>query len=237
MLTKLVGISGSSTSPSPATWAPGVAPTVLPVALLLEGRPCLVVGGGQVAARKVSSLIECGAMVTLIAPELGDEVRALLGSAGAATVHRREFRRGDCDGFRFVFAATGVDAVDGLVVAEARSAGALVNAADQPARCDFYLPAVARSGPVVLAVSTSGTSPVLAGWLRSRLAPMLGPEVGRLAWVLSACRDALRAHGGSTLTAPWSSLLDEDLLDAVSDEDDRRVAARVDAWLALATAR
>ena len=130
-----------------------------PVSLEVSGRPCLVVGGGTVAARKARTLLECGAVVAVIAPALSEEMEAL--ASLLRTVERREYAVGDASDFRLVVTATGVPEVDGTVYADAEAAGVWVNSADDPEHSSFILPAVHRDGAVTVAVSTGGLSPAL----------------------------------------------------------------------------
>src|SRR3712207_6396749 len=129
------------------------APTY-PVNLLLDGRPCLVVGGGHIATRKVEGLLACGADVTVIAPEVDAALEAL-----PVAVRRRRYEAGDVAGFRLAIAATDDPAVNKAVFDDAEAAGIWVNSADDPDRCSFTLPSVVRRGPLVLSVSTGGHSP------------------------------------------------------------------------------
>ncbi len=125
------------------------------------------------------------------------------------------YEPGDLDGMRLVVTATGVEAVDAAVAADARANGIWVNAADLPAECGFILPAIARQGPVSVAVSTDGTSPALAVRLRDRIATLLTPELATLAEDLAAERSAIKASGGSTEDHDWSARIDA-VLDAVA---------------------
>jgi siroheme synthase-like protein len=117
---------------------------------------------------------------------------------------------------RLIVTATGVSAVDAAVAADARARGIWVNAADQPADCDFILPAIARQGSVSVAVSTDGRSPALAARLRDRLASLLTPAVAALAETLAAERSAIKEAGGSTEGIDWSKPIDT-VLDTVLD--------------------
>lgn len=204
---------------------------MLPVALALEGVPCLVVGDGPLAEGRVSTLLDACAEVAVVAATPCAGLRAKL-ARGSAVHLDRPFRPGDSAGRRVVFAATRDDPLNRRVAADARAHGALVNVADTPALCDFYMPAVHRAGPVTVAVSSAGTSPALAAWLRTRLAAQVGPEVGDLALVLASCRDSLRSRGSSLEDAEWASLIDEAMLTAVRAGDDDAVAARVRTWMA-----
>jgi siroheme synthase-like protein len=175
-----------------------------PVSLDLHGVPVLVVGAGPVAARKIAGLAAAGALVRVVAPTISDEVDR----SAVAELHRRRFEPGDLDGVRLVVTATGDTDVDATVAADATVAGIWVNAADQPADCTFILPAVARNGPLSIAVSTDGASPALARRLRDRAGELLTDEVVALAAELAARRAEVRAAGGSTEDVDWSGLID-----------------------------
>jgi precorrin-2 dehydrogenase / sirohydrochlorin ferrochelatase len=175
-----------------------------PVFLALEGVPVLVVGAGPVAVRKVAGLAAAGAAVRVVAPEVGSDLDRDL----VAELHQRPYEPGDLDGVRLVVTATGHADVDAAVAADATAAGIWVNAADQPADCTFILPAVARNGPLAVAVSTDGTSPALARRLRDRAAALLTDEASALAGELAGRRATIRAAGGSTEDVDWSELID-----------------------------
>jgi siroheme synthase-like protein len=175
-----------------------------PVALDLAGRPCLVVGGGPIAARKAKGLLDCGAVLTVVAPAISEEMARL----APLTVERRPYARGEAGSYRLVITATGRPDVDGAVYDDAEAAGVWVNSADDPARCSFILPSVHRDGPVTLAVSTGGSSPALASWLRRRLAEESGPGLGQLAELLGQARQRLHDAGRSTESVAWPALLD-----------------------------
>jgi precorrin-2 dehydrogenase/sirohydrochlorin ferrochelatase len=182
-----------------------------PVTLIVEGRPCLVVGGGPVAARKAAALLECGARVRVVAERVGPEIRSL-----AVDWEERPYRAGEAGLYWLVATAIDHPEVTREVAADAEAAGVLVNAADDPARCSFFLPAVARRGRVSVAVSTEGASPALARWLRDHLADeCVGPEYAVLADLLAECRDEIHAAGRSTESVDWRAALDSDMLDLV----------------------
>ncbi len=187
-----------------------VSETLYPVSLVVAGKRCVVVGGGPVAARKAAALSEAGADVLVVAPVICDEIRAL-------PVERAErpYSRGDLDGAWLAIAATDDTEVNRQVSADGHAARVWVNAADDPEACAFTLPAVLRRGPVSVSVSTGGHSPALAGWLRDQVADLLGPEIGRLAELLSEARDELQAAGRSTEGLDWRRALDSDMLDLI----------------------
>jgi siroheme synthase-like protein len=188
-----------------------------PVVLDLAGVPALVVGAGPIAARKVAGLVAAGARVRVVAPTVTPE----LDRAGVAELHRRPYERGDLDGVQLVITATGRADVDARVAADARAAGVWVNAADQPADCSFILPAIARRGPLSIAVSTAGASPALARRLRDHAGRLLTDAVVALAAELSERRREVRAAGGSTEDVDWSALIDPVLapIEPVPSED------------------
>jgi precorrin-2 dehydrogenase / sirohydrochlorin ferrochelatase len=197
-----------------------------PVNLILAGEPCLVVGAGSVAARKVEGLLACGARVHVIAETVGPEVRA-----SAVSAEERRYRRGDVAGFRLVFAATSDHAVNHAVYEDARAAGVWVNTADDPAACTFTLPSVVRRGPIMVTVSTGGYSPALATWLRARVEDELGPEYEILLDLLSEARNDIKAAGRSTEEADWRSVLDSDMLDLIRAGQVEQAKERLRAWL------
>ncbi len=154
-----------------------VGPTLYPISLRLVGRSCLVVGGGDVAGRKVASLTAAGAQVCVVAPRLGRLLTAERAAEAAAWEWReREFQDTDVPGSLLVVAATDDVALNARVAAAARREGALVNVVDCPDECDFFVPAVVRRGLFQLAVSTGGVAPGLAGRLRERLEVEFPPE-------------------------------------------------------------
>ncbi len=203
-MTDLVGIQSSVRT------APLGVGAAYPVSLDLHGRSVLVVGAGRVALRKVSGLVAAGAKVTVVAPETDPGVDALA-EAEVIAVERRAYRTGEADAYRLVVTATGVPDVDAQVAADADDAGVWVNAADDPANCSFILPAIHRDGPVSIAVSSSGTSPALASWLRDRtdglIDELLGDATGEVAALLAAARAQVKATGRSTETIDWRRLL------------------------------
>jgi siroheme synthase-like protein len=186
-----------------------------PVVLRVEGRPCLVVGGGPVAARKVTDLFECGANVTVVAPDIDPSIDALEATAEQRDRHlhveRRPYRAGEAAGYRLVVTATGIPEVDRRAAADAETAGIWVNSADDADHCTFFLPSVHREGAVSVSVSTGGASPALAAWLRRRIGETLGPHLGELAELLEGGRVALRTAGRPTSSVDWTALLDGEL--------------------------
>ena len=178
-----------------------------PVVLDLTGVPVLMVGGGQVASRKVDGLLAAGARVTVVAPFVLEPL-----AASVAEVRRRGYVADDLAGHLLVMTATDVPAVNARVAADARERGVWVNSADDPSNCSFILPAITRRGPVVVAVGTDGSSPALARHLRDRIAELVLVEgIDAVADELSRQRAEYHAAGVSTETVDWSNRLQEAL--------------------------
>jgi precorrin-2 dehydrogenase/sirohydrochlorin ferrochelatase len=181
-----------------------------PVNLLVAGRPCLVVGGGPVAAQKVRGLLAVGADVTVVAPDVAEEIAAL-----GVRCELRPYRRPEAADYRLAVVATGDPAVNQQVYDDADAAGVWVNSADDPARCSFTLPAVVRRGRLTVTVSTGGHSPALSAWLRQRLDAELGPEYDRLIGVLADVRSEIQTTGRATESLDWRRALESGILELV----------------------
>lgn len=168
---------------------------LFPLALRVSGRPCLVVGGGAVAARKAASLLEAGARLDVVAPELGPE---LAGDPGIGTRWRwsdRAFVPGDVEGRLLVVAATGDRETNRRVAEAARAAGSLTNVVDDPDGSDFHVPSVVQRGPLQLTVSTGGRAPAVSARLRGRLEEHFPPVWGDVVREFGTVRDAARSAG------------------------------------------
>lgn len=160
------------------------APRLYPVFLKLAGLPVVVVGGGTVAAGKLAGLIEAGARITVIAPAISDAIRA---HGVAITTIERGFAAGDLDGARWVVAAATPE-VNRAVAAAAAARDLFVNAVDDVASASAYLGAVIRRGPALLAISTGGLAPALAGLVREALEALLPDDLERWIDVAVAAR-------------------------------------------------
>jgi siroheme synthase-like protein len=183
----------SSSRVAPARPA-GPGKVFYPVFLDLEGRRCLVVGGGPVGTEKVEKLLEHGAVVRLVAPRITDAL-ARLAAAGEIAEHlARPYRPEDLDGCFLVIAATNLDAINRMVWQDAEARGLPVNVVDVPPLCNFIVPSVVRRGELALAVSTGGASPVVAKHIRRELEARYGTEWEALVALLRELRDDLKAR-------------------------------------------
>jgi siroheme synthase-like protein len=163
-----------------------------PVFVDVEGRRCLVVGGGPVGTEKAEKLIDHGAVVRLVAPDISPPLAELVAD-GAIDEHRaRPYRTEDLDDCFLVIAATNLDAVNRLVWQDGEARGMLVNVVDVPPLCNFIVPSIVRRGELALAVSTGGASPVVAKHIRQDLEARYGPEWEALVALLRELRDDLK---------------------------------------------
>lgn len=158
-----------------------------PIMLKVRSRSVVVVGGGAVGLRKVRSLVRAGASVRLIAERVAAEA-----DLAGVTVIQEPYRSEHLNGAMLVFACTDDRALNERIARDARLAGAIVNAADQPEDCDFFVPAVIRDGDVVVAVGTGGLAPSLAASLKLRLRGALPERIGEFADLLSRLREELK---------------------------------------------
>lgn len=172
-----------------------MTPALFPMFVKLAGRTCLVVGAGSVAAGKIAGLLASGARVRVVAPSATRRV-AELARGGRIDWTRRAFRADDLRGAFLVVAATSSRRVHVRVYRAAVRRGVLCNVVDEPARCDFYYPAVVRRGPLQIAISTGGRSPALARRLRQELERQFGREYGP--WVERLGRARQQVLGSSS---------------------------------------
>lgn len=151
-----------------------------PMLVNLAGRKCVVVGAGSVAAGKIEGLLLCGADVVVVSPRAAPAIQRLA-RTGRLVWRRKAFSPGDVQGKFLAIAATSLSKTNEAVFGACVARGVLCNSVDDPEHCDFIYPAVARRGPLQIAISTGGRSPALAARLRRELERQFGPEWG--AWV------------------------------------------------------
>lgn len=159
-----------------------------PVNLKITDRPCLVVGGGTIAARKVGSLLFCGARVRVVSPEAGEDIRQLA-SVGKIEWQQRAYRTGDLDGVFLAIAATDRPEVQRQISDEAARLPTLLNSVDDPDVCDFQVPSQLRRGELLITVSTGGASPAFSKQIRDQLETEFGWEYGAAVTLLARLRE------------------------------------------------
>jgi precorrin-2 dehydrogenase / sirohydrochlorin ferrochelatase len=156
--------------------------------LKLSGRRCLVVGGGEIGLEKVEGLLACDGEVTVIAPDAIPELRELAGEGSIRWEQREYAGAGDLEGIFMVIAATDDTDVNIQIYDDAERRAMLVNVVDVPPLCNFILPAIIRTGPLAIAISTAGASPALAKRIRNEIADEYGEPYARLAILLNDVR-------------------------------------------------
>ena len=187
-----------------------------PACLDLRGRTCLVVGGGEVALRKVESLLECGARVLVVARRPSDGM-ASLAQEGKIEAAWRNYQTNDLRGVFLVIAATDDEAVQQRIGREANERELLVNVVDDPSNCSFIVPAVARRGELAIAVSTGGRSPALAARIREGLEIMFGPEYEEWVDLLGDLRATVAARfpDSEERKAVWYRIVDSNCVELI----------------------
>lgn len=191
-----------------------------PVNLDITGRLCLVVGGGLVAARKISALLLSGAVVRVVSPESCLKVRRLA-EEGRIEWLPRDFREADLDGAFLVIAATNCSEVQSRVAEQAKRRDVLLNSAENPGLSTFLVPARIRRGDFLLAVSTGGASPALSSLIKRKLAMQFGPEYGLLVALMAAIRRQVVDCGQRSTEnrALFHTVLASPVLDRIRERD------------------
>lgn len=177
-----------------------------PVLLDLTGRRCVMIGGGVIAERRVDALVTAGAHVIVISPRVTPALLALAGD-GRIEHEPRRYREGDLAGADLAFVATDAGEVNATVAREARERQIWINAADDPARCTFILPALVRRGDLTVAVATGGSSPALARAIREELEAYLTDDYATLAAIAAEARREIRASGRPVTAEAWRRAL------------------------------
>ncbi len=187
-----------------------------PVNLLVSGRRVVVVGAGRIAARKIESLLNAGADVHVVSPEVGTEVREWA-DTGRLTLIERAFEDTDVDEAWLVVTATDVPAVNRAVFEAGESRRIFTNSADDPANCSFTLMSVVRRGDIVVSIGTNGRSPALATFLKEHVRDEMGPEYETLLELLSEAREEIRSTGRSSEDSDWRAAIDSGILELIRE--------------------
>ena len=162
-----------------------------PVMVNMDGRLAVVVGGGSVAARKVADLLDSGARVKVVSPEINNEI-VELSKDNELQIVKREYEYGDLEGAALVFSATNDRSVNELVFMEAEGLNIFINAVDDPENCSFYVPSFTRRGDFLFALSTAGAAPAYAARIRRELEKQIPEEIDVLLDKLRRAREILK---------------------------------------------
>ena len=190
-----------------------------PVNLDVRNRNCLVVGGGAVAARKVMTLLKCGARVTVVSPDICRDLDKLARD-GAIILKTRGYRRSDMDHMFLVIGATDDKDLNRQIFKDAEALGTLCNIADQPEACSFILPSVVHQGDLLIAISTSGKSPAFAKQLRKDLEKTFGKEYAEFLQLMGAVREKLLKtdHAPEAHKKKFENLIHKGLIDLIRNQ-------------------
>ena len=202
-----------------------------PVFLAVKDRSCVIIGGGTIAEGKIASLLECGAKIRMIAPEVTPGIQKLADN-GTISLENRQYLEGDLDGAFIAIAATDNNSVNRRIAQEAEARNILLNVVDVTHLCTFIAPAVVRKGEVTVAISTAGLSPALARRLREELEVDPALDYAELAPMLSEVRLELRKEGARIDADHWQSCLNRDVIAMYRRDKDAARKALKEALLA-----
>ena len=191
-----------------------------PISLDISNEKCVVVGGGDVAERKIIRLLECGARVVLVGKTITPGLRAMKDKETIEHVPD-DYREEHIEGAFLVIGATDRNDVNERIYRDSRSRGILVNVVDEPARCNFIVPAIFRRKDLLIAISTGGKSPALARKLREKMEEKYGPEYGILLDIMGNLRKKIIVRGGTSAENKriFESVLDSDILRHIREEE------------------
>ena len=189
-----------------------------PVNLDIKNRKCLVVGGGSVGTRKVITLLDCGAIVTVISPDAAEKLLELAGN-GSIRWEKRSYLASDLDGMFLVIGATDDEELNRQISADAEQLNMLCNIADRPEVCNFILPAIVNRGDLVISISTSGKSPAFAKKLRKQLEKQFGVEYAEFLRLMGAIREKLLSekHEPEAHKHLFEQLIKSDLVEMIKN--------------------
>ncbi|MBE9545169.1 MAG: bifunctional precorrin-2 dehydrogenase/sirohydrochlorin ferrochelatase [Proteobacteria bacterium] len=191
-----------------------------PVNLDIRNRKCLVVGGGDVGTRKVITLLDCGAMVVVVSPEVTEKIEEL-SNKGLIKLERRGFKPTDLDQIFLVIGATDNPELNREIHAGAERLGMLCNIADRPEVCNFILPAIVNRGDLIIAISTSGKSPAFAKKMRKDLEKEFGTEYADFLTLMGGIRTKLLSedHEPEAHKHLFENLIKRALVNLIKDRD------------------
>ena len=181
-----------------------------PVFLDIAGKPVIVIGGGKIAHQKMENLLKAGANVTVVSPELNAEMADLL-DGGRFRHIKREYQPGDLEGHVIAFVATDDRSANATVAQEGKQRRVWVNAVDDTPNCDFIMPGIAQQGDLIVAISTSGTSPAMARKMREEIEAFLTEDFALMLQLAAEVRAELREKDILVDADIWNAALDSEL--------------------------
>lgn len=195
-----------------------------PVSLDMQNRKCLVVGGGSVGARKVMTLLECGAIVTVVSPDVTGKLLDLA-EKKMIELKKRPYEPSDIDGIFLVIGATDNEELNWQINKDAERQNKLCNIADRPEACNFILPSIVNRGNLVIAISTSGKSPAFAKKMRQDLEKQFGEEYDEFLELMGAIRKKALSekHEPEAHKHLFEQLINRGLVDMIRNHDEERI--------------
>ena len=195
-----------------------------PVHLDINDRNCLVVGGGGVGTRKVKTLLDCGARVTLVSPKVSPQLRDLA-TSGDIILKERSYQSNDLSNMFLVIGATDDEKLNKQISSDANRLNTLCNIADRPEVCNFILPSIVHRDDLVITISTSGQSPAMAKKLRKSLENQFGKEYGTLLRLMGAIRKKLlqQAHEPEAHRPLFEQLINSDLIGMIQEGEVEKI--------------
>ena len=205
-----------------------------PIYIDMENKPCLVVGGGTVAERKVDSLLEHKAQVLLVSPQVTNSLETYAKN-GLIIWENRIFKTNDLDNIFLVYIATNDTLVNQVIAEECKARKILVNAVDDPPNCDFYVPAILRRGSLAMAISTEGKSPMLARHLRLQLEKQFTEAYGEYVDLLGESRDYIKNNISDIEIRQkiFLELVNSDILDLLKMGEREKARGRIEECISL----
>lgn len=202
---------------------------LFPIYLNMNEKPCLIIGGGKVARRKIEDLLDYGLIIKVVSPQVEEKIATWAGE-GIISLQQRPFQEDDLDGAYIVFTATDNNELNHRVARLCRQRSILVNAVDDPPNCDFYVPSIIRRNSLALAISTGGKSPMLARKLRQDLEEIIGDEYGEFVDILGEAREEIKN------TIPdiekrkkiFEAMVYSDILDLIKTGEREKVRERIE---------
>ncbi len=195
-----------------------------PVNLDIQNRKCLVVGGGSVSTRKVMTLLECGAIITVVSPDVSEELLELA-EKKMIELKKRHYEASDINGIFLVIGATDNEELNWQINKDAELQYKLCNIADRPEACNFILPSIVNRGNLVIAVSTSGKSPAFAKKMRQDLEKQFGEEYDKFLQLMGAIRKKALSekHEPEAHKHLFEQLINRGLVDMVRNHDEEKI--------------
>jgi precorrin-2 dehydrogenase/sirohydrochlorin ferrochelatase len=189
-----------------------------PAYLDIRNRRCLVVGGGGVGTRKVKTLLDCGAHVTIISPQISRQLIKLADN-NRVSIKKRSYQSGDLESIFLVISATDDEKLNRQISRDAEKRGLLCNIADRPEICNFILPSVVHRGDLTISISTAGRSPAMAKKLRQDLEKQYGEEYADFLRLMGAIRQKLlsQAHEPEAHKSLFEQLINNGLLELIRE--------------------